>query len=103
MRGMNLTGTIIVVTVLLLIATWLGFLFREVPRAVDKGLGVAFAIFGVCNLLLYRRHARLFLKLGAKSPFGIVKSLGISELRVLFLGIAVILVVMGMVLWIRGA
>ena len=103
MRGMNLTWTIIVVTVLLLLAAWLGFLFREVPREVDKGLGIAFAIFGVFNLLLYRRHARLFLKLGSKNPFGIVNSLGISGRRFLFLGIAVILVVMGMVLWIRGA
>jgi hypothetical protein len=102
MRGTNLTGTIIVVTVLLLLATWLKFLVREVPREVDKGLGIAFAIFGVFNLLFSRRHARLFLKLGSKSPFGIVNSLGISGLHFLFLGIAVILIVMGMVLWIRG-
>jgi hypothetical protein len=38
MRGTNLTWTIIVVTVLLLLATWLGFLFREVPRDVVMGM-----------------------------------------------------------------
>jgi DMSO/TMAO reductase YedYZ heme-binding membrane subunit len=103
MRGMYLTWTLIVVTVMLLLAAWLKFLLREVPREVDKGLGIAFAIFGVFNLLLYRRHARMFLKLGSKSPFGIVNALGISGLRFLFLGIAVLLVVMGMALWIRGA
>ena len=44
MRSTNLTGTIVVVNVLLLLATWLGLLVREVPREVDKGLGIALAI-----------------------------------------------------------
>jgi hypothetical protein len=102
MRATNLIGTIAVIAVLLLLATWLGFLVREVPREVDKGLGIAFTIFGAFNLLLYRRHARQFLKSGSKSPVGIVNFLGISGLQLLFLGVGFILIVMGMVLWMRS-
>lgn len=103
MRTKNLTGKIAIIIVLLLLATWLGFLVREVPREVNKGLGIAFTIFGAFSLLLYRRHAHLFLKFGSKSPFGIISSLGISGLHFLFLGIGFILILTGMVLWIRGA
>jgi hypothetical protein len=87
----------------LVLMTWLGFFVREVPREMDKGLGIAFGIFGVFNLLLCQRHAHVFLKLGFKSPFGIINSIGIAGLRFLFLGVGVILIVVGMILWIRGA
>lgn len=94
MRGANLTGTIVVVGVLLLLAAWLGYLVLEIPPEVDKGLGITLIVFGVFNLLLHRRHARVFLKFKGRAGIG---SLGLSALQFLFLGIGVILAVAGIV------
>ncbi len=94
MRGARLAGTIVVVGVLLLLAAWLVYLVVEIPPEVDKGLGIALIIFGMFNLLLHRRHARIFIKFKGWAGIG---SLGLSALQFLFLGIGVIFAAAGIV------
>jgi hypothetical protein len=102
MRGAHVAGTVIVAVVLFLLAAWLGFLVQEVPREIGKGLGVALTIFGIFNLLFYRRHTRIFFDLGSKKAHGLLAVLGTPGLHFLFLGIGFVLIGSGIVFWLRG-
>src|SRR5579862_6656419 len=99
-----ITKAIVAITLLSLVA-WLGFVIHDMPRDVNKGLGVCLVIFGVFYLLLHRRHARQFFEWSQLKPTKLAwfwNALGSPGIRFLFLAIGIILLVSGIVSWITG-
>jgi hypothetical protein len=91
----------VVAIVLLALIAYMGLLIHEIPREISRGPGAFLVVVGLFNLLLYRRHARLF-----ERSTKLLRSWsgpGKSGFEFLFLGIAFVLIVSGIVLWIRGA
>ena len=103
---MNFSAKAVVAIVLLALVAWLGFIIQKIPRDVSKGVGVCLLVFGVFNLLLYRRHASQLFDWSQSKSTNLLRlwsALGKSGIEFLFLGIGFVLVVAGIVLWIRGA
>src|SRR3954470_12473008 len=94
-----------VAVVILSLAAWLGFVIQEIPRNVSKGVGASVIVFGVFNLLLFRRHARQIFEWSQPKSTKLLQfwsALGKSGLELLFLGIGFVLLISGIVLCIRG-
>jgi hypothetical protein len=94
-----------VAIVLLSLVAFLGFLIHEIPRDIGRGPGAFLVVVGLFNLLLYRRHARQIFEWSLPKSTKLLhfwSGLGKSGVEFLFLGIALVITISGVVLWIRG-
>lgn len=101
----NINVKAVVTIVILILVVWLGYIVFIIPRDISQGVGVCMFVFGVLNLLLYRRHARQFFEWSQskpKKPWRFWSALGKSGIQLLFFVIGFVLIVAGIISWIKG-
>jgi hypothetical protein len=103
---LNFLAKAAVAIVIFSVVGWVYFIAVLIPREINKSVGASLFVFGVFNFLFFRRHARQIWGWSQSESTKLVRiwsAAGRPWIDLLFFGIAVILTVSGVVLWIRGS